>query len=288
MSRLIKGVCRLIIRLIQLVLTLFLMGVGLYIYVRYIEPRLLVVEKESLDTHYFEAEGLRIVQFSDVHLGEYYSIQDLVKLVDQINKCSPDLVLFTGDLLDEGGKYREGEQVGRLLKEIKATYGKFAVYGNHDHGANGSKLYKQIIEEGGFTLLKNNDVLITLPSEERIRIMGIDDHSLGNPDIKSAVRQIKKEEYNIFMSHAPDCADEVKAYPVDLQVAGHSHGGQVALPFLGPPFTPPYARKYIKGLYTFEANPRMTLYVNRGIGGSQLPYRLMNIPEVTLFLVGSK
>ena len=290
MIRSIRAFIHFVIKVIQVIVTLLLLAVGLYLYARYIEPRLLMVEEKRLSSTYLDGQEapLRIIQFSDVHLGAYYSESAFQDLVLKINSYSPDLVVFTGDLLDEGGKYKKGQQVAKLLESIQTTYGKFAVYGNHDHGANGSKLYKEIMEQGGFTLLKNSDVVISLPSQKKIRLIGVDDYLLGNPDLEKAFAHIKPNQYNIFLSHVPDCADKVSQYPIDLQLSGHSHGGQVSIPFIGPPFTPPYAKNYIKGFYSFDSNPRMGLYVNRGIGSSQLPYRFMNIPELTLFLISGE
>ena len=144
MIRSIRAFIHFVIKVIQVIVTLLLLAVGLYLYARYIEPRLLMVEEKRLSSTYLDGQEapLRIIQFSDVHLGAYYSESAFQDLVLKINSYSPDLVVFTGDLLDEGGKYKKGQQVAKLLESIQTTYGKFAVYGNHDHGANGSKLYK--------------------------------------------------------------------------------------------------------------------------------------------------
>ena len=289
MLTLIKAIIRCVRCAISIGVTLVLIGAGIYIYARYIEPELLIVKEEKIITNSITlSEGpLKVVQFSDVHLGPDFTSSHLKKVVDRINALEPDLIIFTGDLIENNKEFTEVEQAAQLLGELKATYGKFAVYGNHDHGGNGTKRYAKILKAANFTLLMNEHEMVTLKNGERINLIGIDDILLGKVDLPGAMAGIQKSDYNIFISHAPDVADEVIGYPIDLQLSGHSHGGQVRIPFVGAPFTPPYGNKYIKGRYNFEENKRMTLYVNSGIGTSQLRYRLGNIPEITCLIISN-
>ena len=287
--KLIKAVIRFVRWVISISVTLVLIAAGIYIYARYIEPELLIIKEEKLVTQSISIpkDTLKIVQFSDVHLGEDFTITDLKRVVERINGLKPDLIIFTGDLIDDNKGFTEVEEASVLLGQLQATYGKFAVYGNHDHGGNGTKRYAKILAAAEFKLLVNDNQYITLENGERIHLIGIDDKLLGTVNIEKAMEGIQKSNYNLFISHAPDVADEVTGYPIDLQLSGHSHGGQVRIPFVGAPFTPPYANKYIKGKYTFEENERMVLYVNSGIGTSQVRYRLGNIPEITCFLISN-
>lgn len=275
---------------VQTLIFLGLLGACLFIYARYIEPELLIVHHEVIgsDSLGKEAEPLKIVQFSDTHVSEDYTPHNLRKAVEKINKNSPDIIVFTGDLIDNNKDYEDTEVLIKELKGLKAKICKIAVYGNHDHGGNGTRRYKTIMESAGFILLNNASYIIDRGDGYTINIMGIDDLLLGKPDIKKAVEGINDTHYNIFISHAPDIADKLKTYPIDLQLSGHSHGGQVAIPFIGAPFTPPYAQKYIKGMYEIEGSKRMKLYVNPGLGTSQLRYRFLNIPEITVFELNFK
>lgn len=285
--KLVKGVMRLIRWVLSLSVTLVLIVIGVYIYARYIEPELLIVKEQVVTTQSISLskQPLKIVQFSDVHLGLGFTNNHLNKVVERINKLEPDLIIFTGDLIDDNKEFTQVEETAAILKKLKATYGKFAVYGNHDHGGNGTKRYAKILTASDFHLLVNESEWITLENGQRIHLIGIDDKLLGKVDIDKAMKGIQKSAYNIFISHAPDVADEVLSYPIDLQLSGHSHGGQVRIPFIGAPFTPPYGNKYVKGKYTFENNRRMTLYVNSGIGTSQMRYRFGNIPEITCLII---
>ncbi len=336
----IKGLFQIVGRLIkvmvEVIFTIALIGLCVFVDARYIEPKLLKVKEQRITTHKLTLEEpLKIVQFSDVHLGKDYSFTDFKRIITKMNALNPDLVIFTGDLIDDNKTFTEVEKVIELLKMVESTYGNYAVYGNHDHGGNGTRRYAKIMKESGFRLLVNenetitlkngekinvigiDDIIlsrpdfearryakimkesgfrllvnenetITLKNGEKINVIGIDDIILSRPDFEAAFKGIETKGYKLFISHAPDVVDRLPGEGVvDLQLSGHSHGGQVRLPIVGAPFTVPYGRKYIKGLYEVSEREGMLLYVNSGIGTSQLPYRFLNPPEITLFLIES-
>ena len=288
-----RGLFRVLWKIIKgilgVIVTIILLGVCAFIDARYIEPKLLTVKNQEVITHKLTLDApLKIVQFSDVHLGKDYTLTDFKRVIDKINALEPDVIIFTGDLIDDNKHFDEEEGATAHLKALQATYGKFAVYGNHDHGGNGTKRYARIMANSEFVLLKDESETITLDHGQKLTLIGVDDVVLGHPDFDRAFKGIEASDYNLFISHAPDVADLVKMQPIDLQLSGHTHGGQVRLPLLGAPFTPPYGQKYVKGLYSIEESNGMQLYVNSGIGTSQLPYRFMNVPEITLLLLKSK
>lgn len=275
--------------MVEVIFTIALIGLCVFVDARYIEPKLLKVKEQRITTHKLTLEEpLKIVQFSDVHLGKDYSFTDFKRIITKVNALNPDLVIFTGDLIDDNKTFTEVEKVIELLKMVESTYGNYAVYGNHDHGGNGTRRYAKIMKESGFRLLVNENETITLKNGEKIHLIGIDDIVLSRPDFEAAFKGIETKGYRLFISHAPDVVDRLPSEGVvDLQLSGHSHGGQVRLPIVGAPFTVPYGRKYIKGLYEVAEREGMLLYVNSGIGTSQLPYRFLNPPEITLFLIES-
>ena len=289
----IKGLFQIVGRLmkvmVEVIFTIALIGLCVFVDARYIEPKLLKVKEQRITTHKLTLEEpLKIVQFSDVHLGKDYSFTDFKRIITKVNALNPDLVIFTGDLIDDNKTFTEVEKVIELLKMVESTYGNYAVYGNHDHGGNGTRRYAKIMKESGFRLLVNENETITLKNGEKIHLIGIDDIILSRPDFEAAFKGIETKGYKLFISHAPDVVDRLPSEGVvDLQLSGHSHGGQVRLPIVGAPFTVPYGRKYIKGLYEVSEREGMLLYVNSGIGTSQLPYRFLNPPEITLFLIES-
>lgn len=278
-------------KLINLGLILVLMGTGVYIDARYIEPKVVDIKKIKIETKALsEKTHLKIALFSDVHLGEHYGVEEFQKIVDKINKQHPDIIIFAGDLVDDNKTFTEEEGAITLLKELNATYSKYAVFGNHDHGGNGTRRYIRMMKAAEFNLLQNKQDCLVLENGDTIKLIGIDDIVLSKPDFKKPFEGLDTESFNLFISHAPDVVEHIIDQPINLQVSGHSHGGQVRLPFVGAPSTvPPYGRKYVKGMYRPEEKEDMLLYVNVGIGTSQLPYRFLNLPEITIFeLKGTK
>ncbi|MBS2968650.1 metallophosphoesterase [Metabacillus sp. KIGAM252] len=264
----------------------FVFSIGGYSYARYLEPKLLdIQELEVISSKIPNGfSGMKIVQFSDTHLSDYYSISQLGKIKDAINGYKPDIVLFTGDLMDDPLHYRQTKDIIPHLKDIVAPLGKYAVYGNHDHGGYGSDVYAEILKHSGFKLLKNESEKVRLLDGTYINIAGLDDLMLGKPDYQKTAGSFSPKTFNILLAHEPDSWIQAKKLHVDLQLSGHSHGGQIQLPFYGPLITPPYADVYTEGLYEFGSKK---LYVNRGLGTTRLPFRFLSVPELTVFTLKS-
>lgn len=255
-----------------------------YYYAKYIEPYLLSFTQHTLKSPLIPKgfHGMKILQFSDLHLGYYFSLQHLSQIVSKINAEKPDIVLFTGDLIDDYQTYTEASFVASILKNIQAPFGKFSIYGNHDHGGYGTEYYDHIMRESGFELLQNSEKRIRLLDNSEISIFGLDDMLLGKPKIAETLQHAKQNIYTIVLVHEPDIAPQIATYPINLQLSGHSHGGQVQIPFLGAIITPSLAKEYIEGFYSIQG---LTLYVNRGIGRTRVPFRFMSKPEITLFIL---
>jgi len=269
---------------IKYIVSSFLTVIGLsggsYVYAREIEPSLVNTHQEEFQSKYLPNvfNDFKIVQFSDTHLGFQYNLNKLQKLVHRINALNPDIIVFTGDLVDKPDTYEWSQRLISILQSLHAPYGKFWNYGNHDHGGNGTEIVKKVMKKSEFQLLQNEHVRIKKDNDYFI-LAGVDDMSLGKPNIQKALEQTKEADFKILLSHAPDFADIARKYPIDLQLSGHSHGGQVRLPFVGHLYTPAYANKYIKGKYQFKHN-RLKLYVNSGIGTTRLPLRFLCVPEI--------
>jgi hypothetical protein len=221
------------------------------------------------------------VQFSDTHLGFQYTLDQLKKLAGSINDLQPDMIVFTGDLVDEPHLYHWDNKLIDILRSLQAKHGKYWIYGNHDHGGYGTEIVFDVMEQADFTLLKNSNVLIE-KDNDRFVLAGIDDVLLGKPDIEEALQNVNPDLFTVLLAHEPDYADVTVNYPVDIQLSGHSHGGQIRFPFLGHLYTPAYAEKYVEGKYTLQ-NGKLELYVNKGIGTTRLPYRFLCQPEIHLF-----
>jgi hypothetical protein len=233
-------------------------------------------------------DGWRIAQLSDIHMDEFTEPFFLRHAINLINQMNPDMVVLTGDYVSFGLssiKYAVGAawQCANILREIRCRP-LYAVLGNHD---------LQVGEEEVTAALRANEITMLtnayLPVERagsRIWLAGTDDPVNGQPDLNLAVpvsiRSVPNEPI-IMLCHAPDYADDLLAHPagnaVGLMLSGHTHGGQVRLPLIGPLWLPPLGRKYIDGWFQFGD---LQLYVNRGLGTMSLPFRLNCPPEITL------
>ncbi|MDO4552028.1 MAG: metallophosphoesterase [Bacillota bacterium] len=283
---------------IFLILFLLLGGGSLFYYCRCIAPFHFQVEELTLTSPYVspEAQGKKLLVLADVHLGTHYSHEDLEKVVEAVNEEGADFVLFLGDLFDDLNASAEAmeldeealqaylDRTSALLARIEAAEGKYAVFGNHDYGGGAETVYPQVLEAGGFTLLINQQAVL---SELGLSITGIDDVLIGYGD-PAAAAGLDPALFNIVLVHEPDVADQLLEYDADLILAGHTHGGQVRLAFLGDSFLPPYGKKYVRGLYEFENARQTRLYVNPGVGVTILPLRFLSPPEITVVCLESE
>ncbi len=238
-------------------------------------------------------DGFRVAQLSDIHLDDYTEPFFLRDAVRHINELNPDAVFLTGDfvtheLLPVRFSIGPAWQCANLLKQIQCPH-RYAVMGNHDVIV-GSELVSEALTTNGITVLINGHVAIERAGA-RFWLAGLDDPVAGEPDpgaaIPASIRNVAHEPI-ILLCHAPDYADDLIVVPegqaVSLMLAGHSHGGQIRLPIVGPLVLPDLGRKYIEGWFRFGS---LQLYVNRGLGTVGLPIRFNCPPEIALLTLRS-
>jgi uncharacterized protein len=254
-------------------------------YATAIEPRLIHTERIKLSFERLPKayRGMRILQFSDTHLGFHFHRRHLEQLAEMIREEKPDMVCFTGDLVDRS-ELPDSRDIIEVLRTIEAPLGCFSVLGNHDYHQNTNEI-QSIFEQSGFRCLRNQAVTLWKDGDP-FTIAGVEDMAKGKPNIRTALQGLDHSGFVLLLSHCPDYAHHVINHPIDLQLSGHSHGGQVRLPFVGGVAYPPFGRLYPNGLYSL-GDGKMKLYTNRGIGVSQLPVRFMCRPELTVFTLDS-
>lgn len=249
---------------------------GVYVYARYIEPNLLMVNQVNLESSKIDGH-LKIVFFGDTHMGEFNNIDQLKRIVEEINAQNPDLVIFTGDLISASKKLSvDPDAISQVLKNIQAPYGKYSVMGNHEYATVHQYSYDDLMNAAGFEVLVNDWLDIR---KINVRLLGLDDAYSGKPD-KDLGDAALNGAYNIMMTHEPDIIDEMKIDDVQLILAGHTHGGQISIPFLTENFLPTGGKKYVKGLFAVGSDGQTNLFVTKGTGMGTLPYRFMNEPEI--------
>lgn len=238
-------------------------------------------------------DGTTVAQLSDIHLDEFTEPFLLREAIDEINRNRPDIVLLTGDyvsaeVLPQHLTVAAAWHCAKLLSRLECTQ-RYAIFGNHDVWA-GEEHVGNALRSHGIAVLRNSYLPIEL-NGGRIWLAGIDDPVCGQPDpdlaIPASIRNLPNEPI-VLMCHAPDYVDVLRIHPtgqaVSFVVSGHTHGGQIRLPFVGPLHLPPGGRKYVEGLFRV---PPMQLYVNRGIGSVGVPFRFDCRPEITFFKLRS-
>lgn len=251
---------------------------GSGIYASAIERHWLDVRKISISLTRLPRSfsGLRILLLSDIHLGFFYHPKNFSNVVDIINKLEPNVICLTGDFVDLRTSINTLKPAISLLSRLKASFGKYAVLGNHDYRA-GAENVNRVLECGGFRVLINEHHVLK-QENDRLYLIGIDDIIEGKPNMSKAIEGIPENACKILMVHEPDSADYMCKFPIDLQLSGHSHGGQICLPFVGPIITTTLGGKYHTGLYKVG---ELTLYTNKGVGTTILPLRFLCRPEIT-------
>jgi len=262
----------------------------MYIILRYIGNYGLIVKEESITYEILPENfhGLKIIQFTDLHYGTTVNTKRLESIVNKINSINPDIILFTGDLVDKhySLKNNEADEIKGLLNKLNATLGKYATEGNHD-----KKYFDTIMKDTDFIVLENSYDLIYNEGYTPILITGIGSSILNNVDIDKAFYYFKEENsdqdiFTIALMHEPDSIDEIlENYKIDLAFAGHSHNGQVRLPFTEALVKLEGSKKYYEEKYVIN---NTTLYISGGIGTSIYPFRLFNHPSINFIRLRSK
>lgn len=262
---------------------LMVVGILIGFYSAYVEPHLLRVKQYDMKFEQVAGNPITVVQFSDTHVGDFFTTEDLKKVVDKINEQQADLVLFTGDLMDNAAEYDGSiDEIATILSKVKATNGKYAVFGNRDYGGGAERFYEDLMESAGFEVLVNSSRTLEVKGTT-ISLFGADDALIGYYNSNKTMQGISNDHLNLLLIHEPDLISDFLSYPIDLATAGHSHGGQVYIPFYGPLLTTALAEDYVRGLYDFGNNRKTLLYVNTGIGNTKVPFRLFNVPQISVF-----
>ena len=229
-------------------------------------------------------DGFTIALLSDFHYDPYFSVHPIRMAVRLVNELHPDLIALTGDFVsvpwfgDPARGASAAEPCARVLQQLKAPHGLWAVLGNHDVFSDPDRV-ADALQKSGIPVLANQSVAVEKDGE-RFWLTGVHDVLGGAADLPGALHNVPPGEATILMVHEPDFADRVASYPVDLQLSGHSHGGQIKFPLIRPLYLPELAKKYVWGLYKIRD---LTLYTNAGIGTVEVPLRVNCLPEVTLF-----
>lgn len=277
---------------VKLLILLFVLVIGTILYSRFLGTRGLIVKEyliinEELPESF---SGIKIAHISDIHYGQTTNKKELNNIIKRVNEYNPDIIVITGDLLDQDIEYTKQDikDIQDCLLKLEATTGKYIIMGNHDNTKNE---YTEIVAKSGFTNLNENYETLYYKSNEPILIAGMSTGEYSNKTaqekVDEAISTIKKQEisYSILIMHEPDYIDDIEYEQFDLILAGHSHNGQVRLPIIGAIVLPPHGEKYFDEYYKIN---NTDLYISSGIGTSRLKFRFLNKPSFNLYRIVNK
>lgn len=260
----------------------------IFIWARFVEPNFLIKKTYDFSVQADSQNSLKVVVFSDIHLGVYNDTALLKKAVKKINKINPDLVFIPGDFVYFANREKLVENFS-VLKDLKMT--KIAVLGNHDYGIGKndvSKLIYSALESAGVLMVDNKTKIIEV-NNKNIEILGLGDLWVGNPDYSILKPDKFKNEIDltIMMTHNPDSIYELKKDSediknIDLMFCGHTHAGQMRVPFLYKHVIPS-SHGFDKGFYNID---EINMFITPGIGNVVLPLRIFNFPEISVLNIG--
>ena len=224
-----------------------------------------------------EFDGYRLVQIGDFHLDDWTQPGRLNRIMEMVNELRPELVVIMGDFASYSTRHLDAGLLVGALRRLSAHDGVLAILGNHDYLTN-VDLVRRCLREGGVTELLN-EVHTLRRGEAELHVAGIDDIMEGKSRLDLVLRRLPEDGAAILLAHEPDFADVATATGrFDLQLSGHSHGGQVCVPLLTRLILPPFSQRYPRGLQELGG---MALYTNRGLGTVHARLRFLCRPEIT-------
>lgn len=222
-------------------------------------------------------DGLKLVHLTDIHHSKFVSFNDVFRMVELSNLQNPDVVLLTGDYITWSKKFIP--PVAEALRGLKSRLGVYAVLGNHDVRVDADKV-TQALEKVQIKVLRNASARIDLKGDS-LWIGGVDEYMYGQSDIRKAMTNVPRSQPRILLAHNPEIIDEAGRHQVDFVLAGHTHGGQIKIPYMRSLniVTQP-GREILEG---FVRNGRTQMYISRGLGKVVVPVRILCPPEIPVF-----
>ncbi len=273
-------------KLLSIFLFLIIIVVTIFLYAKYRGIKGLIVKEYRVESEILTSNfsGLKIVHFSDLLYKSTVDKDDTKNLVNRINELKPDIVVFTGDLINKNAKItnEDIEFLETELESISAKIGKYAVYGDEDYSVES---YKTIMEKGKFKILNNSYDEIFYKNNDSMFIAGLPSSLKEEVKLEEAFNFYKEDEKRKFIIVLVHDGKTIKfldesTYEVDLILGGHSLNGSVVIPYYGGIFIDDGSYKYYQEHYSKGIT---NIYISSGIGTNKYPYRIFNKPSFNLY-----
>ncbi len=263
--------------LISLILLLTILIYSRFLGIKGLKTNEIII-KDTIPLHY---NGLKIVHLADIHYKKVITEKEINSLIKEINKIKPDLIIFTGDLIDNSYKLKGNDKkfLIKSLSKLETKYGTFATIGDQD--IKEIEEIKNIYIQSNIILLDNTTTLIQNEYNEKISITGIS--SSNTPKIKNTIKNINTDSnYKIIAIHEPDYTKRILHYDntIPLILSSHSINGSINIPLIKRLFLPNNAKKYFNHHYKIN---NTNLYITNGIGLNNINFRLFNKPSINFY-----
>ena len=273
-------------KIISIILFIILLISLLFLYAKYVGIKGLIVKEYRIESNILTSNfsGIKIVHFSDLIYKSTVDKNDVKELISRINELKPDIVVFTGDLVNKNKKYKNEdiEFLEEQLLNIEATIGKYAIYGDADYSFED---YKTIMEKAKFNILNNSYDEIFYKNNDSMFIVGLPSSSKEEVKFEEAFSFYKEDEKRKYIMVLAHDGKTIKllddtTYEVDLVLGGHSLNGSVVVPYYGGVFLDDLADKYYQEHYSKGITD---IYISSGIGTNKYSYRIFNKPSINLY-----
>ena len=270
-------------KILKIFITMLILIILLLLYSRFIGTIGLITKEYTIKDNNIsnDFDGIKIIHFSDIHYKRIITKDRIDKIINEINLINPDIVIFTGDLIDQDSNIEEDDitYLKEALSKINAKYGKYSVIGNHDYSID-IEVLRSIYKESNFNLLENNYDIIYGKNNNKLYIGGISTGAFSDTVLNKM--NYNEECYKIIILHEPDYTDEIISLNPNLILGGHSHNGQVNISYLKKYFVPTGSKKYYDEHYLVN---NINLYISSGIGVSRYNFRLFNHPSINFYRI---
>lgn len=268
----------------KIILTTIIILIILVSYSTSIEPKLINIKEYKIESKLIPSSfhGTKIVHFSDIHYGTTVNKKQLEKITKKINELNPDIIVFTGDLLDKNISLTKSteEELITYLSTLKCSLYKYAIFGDEDLD---NKQYQEIMTTSGFTILDNKSIPLYYKDTTPIIIAGYNP-MVSKPNYTILTDLIDNQDPNnyfkLVLTHEPDSIDKFINYNPNLVLSGHSLGGSIDLKFTKPLILPENSTKYYEDHQVIK---NTDLYISNGLGTTGLNARLLNPPSINLY-----